>query len=91
VKLLEWLETIHRARLSKGSVLVSLAEHGSYREAVYGFAVELSSEPIMCYAAKELAREVGVIRSGRWGADKWVNDEVAIRAFAQELDTRLGH
>ena len=90
MELLGWLENIHGAKSSKGSILVSLAEYGSYVVAKYGFALDIKSGPTLGYAAKELAREVGVIERRGFGSDKYVKDNGTIQAYAQELDARLG-
>ena len=86
----EFARWLGKTRLSRVSnALVAVAERGRFGAQVYGRDFDITGPP-RGYAAKELARQVGVIRV-RGGGDVYSKDPERAVEFARHLDRVHGN
>ena len=80
-----WIADIPAARAGLGAALCALAEIGEFSKGRTGYKIHATSNLCYGYAAKELAREVGLLKSWR-GGDRWNKDPQIALEFARRLD-----
>ena len=81
-----WFITkIRSGKNDVGPWLCNLAENGVVRDATGWYCIEAKSDFYGGYPMKELAREIGVIKT-KWGGDSYPKDPGLALQYAKRLD-----
>lgn len=69
-------------------LIIPVAEHGEYRSSIYRRDIEIISNYTLGYRAKEMARDIGLLRPVI-GGDEYSREEKKGLEFAESVDKTL--
>jgi len=83
--LYQWVTRNFRSPLYANHLVIAVAESGLWRECIYGKIIEVTSSATLGYKAKELAREIELLRS-MVGGDRCSKREEDGLKFVEVVD-----